>query len=148
MTASSTATTDADRRRAITLLTALLGVALAVSIVHYADNYLNYAEYPQSPTGPDPSASLILAGWFIFTAAGLAGYLLFRRDAGRLALLLLAFYAGSGLVGLGHYTVPGALDMPWWRHAHVVADIACGIAVLAFVVWAWRRRVGSRAGTS
>jgi uncharacterized iron-regulated membrane protein len=22
--------------------------------------------------------------------------------------------------------------MPWWRQAHIVADITCGIAVLAF----------------
>jgi hypothetical protein len=29
--------------------------------------------------------------------------------------------------------------MPWWRHAHIVADIACGFAVLAFAAWAVRR---------
>ncbi len=30
--------------------------------------------------------------------------------------------------------------MPWWRQLHVAADIACGVAILAFVVWALRRR--------
>lgn len=64
---------------------------------------------------------------------GLAGYALLRRGASSLAVAL-ALYSGSGLGGLGHYTVPGALDMPWWRQAHVVADIACGLAILALVV--------------
>ena len=45
----------------------------------------------------------------------------------------------SGLVGLGHYTVAGGTDIPWWRQLHVLADIAYGMAVLAFAVWALRR---------
>jgi hypothetical protein len=65
---------------------------------------------------------------------GLAGYVLLRRGPSPLALTLLALYSGSGLVGIGHYAVPGALDMPWWRQAHVVADIGCGLAILALVV--------------
>ena len=53
--------------------------------------------------------------------------------------MLLAFYSGSGLVGIGHYTVPGAMDMPVFRHAHVVADIALGVAMLVFVARAASR---------
>jgi hypothetical protein len=26
--------------------------------------------------------------------------------------------------------------MPWWRQAHVCLDIACGLAIFAFVLWA------------
>ena len=78
--------------------------------------------------------------WVGFTAAGLAGYLLFRRSASDLALVLLAVYSGSGLVGIGHYLVPGATSMPWWRQVHVSLDIACGIAVFSFVIWAARAR--------
>ena len=40
------------------------------------------------------------------------------------------------LIGIGHYTVPGATDMVWWRQAHVVADIVCGAAVFGFALWA------------
>ena len=89
---------------------------------------------------PDPSRGLVGASWFLFTGAGLAGYLLFRREVTPLALGLLAFYSGSGLVGFGHYTVPGAADMPAWRHAHIVADIVLGAAMISFVFWAARRR--------
>jgi hypothetical protein len=126
--------------QAARLLTPLLALAIAVSVVHYADNYFNYADYPQSADLPNPAATTVLASWFAFTAAGLAGYALFRRGPSPAALLLLAFYSGSGVVGLGHYAVPGATAMPWWRQAHVIADILCGFAILAFVAWSIRRR--------
>ena len=129
-----------EHRRAVRILGAIFAVAVAVSIVHYTDNYVNYHDYPQSRTLPNPSAGLVVGAWFWFTAAGLAGYLLFRRSPSGLALVLLAAYSGSGLVGIGHYLVPGATSMPWWRQAHVCLDIACGIAVFSFAIWAARAR--------
>ncbi len=125
----------AARRR----LHLLLGVAVAVSVVHYLDNTLAYDDFPRSETLPNPSRALVAASWFVFTAFGAAGLVLFHRGRVAAAAACLAVYAGSGLVGLGHYAVPGATGMPWWRHAHVVADIACGVAILAFAVWAVRR---------
>ena len=129
-----------QHERATQILTWLLAAAVAVSVVHYADNVFNYADFPQGGSVPDPSQGLVAVSWFAFTLAGLAGYVLFRRGPSTLALSLLAFYSGSGLVGFGHYTVPGAWDMPAWRHAHIAADIALGIAMFSFVVWAARRR--------
>jgi hypothetical protein len=122
------------------MLTVLLATAIAVSVVHYTDNYVNYSDFPQGD-GPNPSAGLVLGAWFAFTAAGIAGYVLFRREPSTLALVLLAFYSGSGLVGFGHYTVPGAFDMPAAREAHVIADILLGLAMFGFVIWAARSRV-------
>jgi len=52
----------------------------------------------------------------------------------RSAAICLAVYSGSGLVGIGHYTVPGTSEFPWWRHAHVIADIVLGLAVLAIAL--------------
>ena len=119
--------------------------AVAVSIVHYVDNVTAHDAYPQPESGPAPSATAIAISWFVFTGFGLAGYVLFRRDRIDAASVCLAVYAVSGLIGLGHYTVEGATEMPWWRQAHIVADIVCGLAILAFVVWARGR---SRAGFS
>lgn len=132
-------------RRATRVLTVLLTAAVAVSVVHYADNYFNYSAFPQSDTIPNPSKGLVGASWFVFTLAGLAGYLLFRRAPSTLSLALLAFYSGSGLVGFGHYSVDGAFDMPWGRQTHVVADILLGLGLFAFVVWAARHRTVSEA---
>lgn len=36
------------RVRAVRALRAVFWVAVAVSVAHYADNYLNYADYPQA----------------------------------------------------------------------------------------------------
>jgi hypothetical protein len=129
-----------EHRRALRVLTLLMCVAVAVSVIHYCDNYFNYRDYPRSSTLPNPNAASILTAWLAFTAAGLAGYALFRRASSALALVLLAVYSGSGLIGIAHYVVPGATGMPWWRQAHVVLDIACGVAVLAFTLRAVRQR--------
>lgn len=108
-----------------------------VSIVHYVDNVVNFAHFPQPGPGgmPAPSATMIAVGWFVFTAAGLLGIRLFMRSRIVPAAAALAVYSLSGLVGLGHYMVAGAMAMPAWRHAHVIADVICGLLILAFAIW-------------
>lgn len=130
---------SATSRRALERLRPLLVAAVAVSIVHYADNVVNYADYPDPTSGPDPSREVIAAAWFVFTAFGIAAYLLVARERFHAAGVCLAVYAGSGLVGIGHYNVPGAGDMPWWRHAHIIADILLGFVLLTFALWLVRR---------
>ena len=85
-----------------------------------------------SQNGPEPSAGLVLAGWFILTPLAIAGWVYFRRGDAATAGLLFMAYSFSGLVGLGHYTVGGMTDEPLWRQAHVVADILLGFAVFGF----------------
>lgn len=122
--------------RALRGLTALLAVAVAVSVVHYTDNTVNYSDYPESTTLPNPSQAVVLLSWFLFTAFGVAGWVFFRRGQVERACVCLAVYSGSGLVGILHYSVGGTSRFPWWRHAHIAADIACGFAVIGFAVWA------------
>ncbi len=121
-------------------LTGLLAIAVPVSVVHYVDNVVNFSDYPQSSTIVSPTALVIGLAWFAFTAAGAAGYVMYRRAPSPRALLLLGLYSGSGLIGFGHYSVAGAFDMPWWRQLHIVADIVCGLAIFVFAIWAARRR--------
>ncbi|MFT4188268.1 MAG: hypothetical protein QM621_06760 [Aeromicrobium sp.] len=130
--------------------TILVVVALAfvVSIVHYVDNVANYADYPQPPADaalPAPSDTVIALAWFVLTAVGAWGVLNVLRRRVVPAAVGLAFYSASGLIGVGHYTVPGATDMPWWRQAHVVADIGLGAAILALaaLLFAWNRQVAA-----
>jgi hypothetical protein len=128
--------------RATRVLLWLLGVAFIVSVVHYVDNVVNFADYPQPDAGgpPAPTAIVIAVSWFVFTAAGVSGlWLWFQRKIVGAALAFTS-YSVSGLIGIGHYTVPGATSMPWWRQTHVVVDILCGIAVLGFALWAVLRR--------
>ena len=117
------------------VLRAVFEFAVLASIVHYGDNFIATDQYPRSRTVPNPSPESVLAVWAAFTAAGTAGYVLFRRGRVRGACAGLALYSGSGLIGLGHYAAGGTSALEWWRHAHIVADIASGVGMLAFVVW-------------
>src|SRR5687767_2722560 len=112
--------------RADRLITAVVLLAIAVSIVHYTDNYTLYEEYPVSDTIPNPSQGLIGFAWFLFTAFAIAGLYFLRRGNSMAAGISLALYSGSGLVGIGHYAAGGTGDFPWWRHAHIAADILLG----------------------
>ena len=129
-----------DHSRAVRLLGAILALAVVTSIVHYTDNAVNFNEFEPPPDAIPSSPGIVVGFWVVFTAAGLVGYMLFRRGPSNSALALLGFYSGSGLVGIGHYLVPGATSMPWWRQGHVLLDIACGVAVLTFAIWAAKGR--------
>ena len=116
-----------------------MSVAFVVSVVHYIDNTVNYADFPQLEPGsslPNPSDRVIAAMWFVFTAFGVLGLWFWLRGRIRPAAVAIAAYSGSGLVGIGHYLVPGATDMVWWRQTQVIADIICGVLLFAFALWA------------
>lgn len=113
----------------------LLGLAIGFSIVHYTDNVLAYEIYPEgSLLGITITRDLVWISWIVFVAAGLAGYALYTRGRYLLAGLLLALFSTSGLVSLGHYTVPGMSEVAWWRHVSIWIDITLGAAVLAFAM--------------
>ena len=80
----------------------------------------------------------LAVAWFVFTAFGALGLWWWFRGRVTAAAVALTAYSISGLIGLGHYTVPGATSMAWWRQAHVVADIVLGLSLAAFAVTRWR----------
>ena len=130
--------TATRREAALRPLLVLISVAFVVSVVHYIDNTVNYAEYPQTEPGsalPNPSAQVVGGAWFVFTAFGALGLWWFVRGRITAAAVAIAVYSGSGLVGFAHYAVPGATDMAWWRQTHIVADIICGVLLFGFALW-------------
>ena len=133
--------------KATRILLGLLGFAFVVSVVHYTDNYFNYDDYPQPGADgpPAPSKTVIGVAWFVFTASGILGLWFWLRGRVTAAAVALTGYSVSGLIGFGHYTVKGATDMVWWRQTHVIVDIACGIAIFGFAIWAARTLPGSSA---
>jgi hypothetical protein len=134
-TAGNTVGTDAKLQTARRILPVVFWTAVVVSIVHYTDNFANYSDYPHGK-GPEPSAGVVLAAWFVLTPFGLAGWWLYARGQIRKGAMLLIVYSTSGLVGIGHYTaVSGMTDQPAWRQAHVVADILLGASIFAFALW-------------
>lgn len=137
--------------RATRVLCVLLALAFVVSVVHYVDNYVNYSDYPTPSPGsrlPVPSVEVVGGSWFVFTAFGALGLVLWFRRRITLSAVALTAYSLSGLIGFAHYAIPGAIHMVWWRQAHVVADICCGAAVFGFALWAaWHSDELSPPGT-
>ncbi|MGH3474269.1 MAG: hypothetical protein ACRDOT_05070 [Aeromicrobium sp.] len=132
------ARTTMRRQDVLRPLVVLMAVAFLVSVVHYIDNTVNYADYPQVEPGsalPNPSPTVIGSAWFVFTAFGALGLWWFVRGRITAAAVAIAVYSGSGLVGFAHYAVPGAIDMVWWRQVHVIADIICGLLLIGFALW-------------
>lgn len=131
--AESASPQTASPLRGTRTILVVVAAAVVVSVVHYVDNYANYADYPvpgPDATIPAPSDTVVGLAWFVFTAFGAWGVWNLLRGRVVPAVIGLALYSVSGLIGIGHYTVSGALDMPLWRQAHVVADIALGVTIL------------------
>ena len=123
----------------IRLLNIVFFTAVASSLVHYTDNYLAFDRFPNDGVGPSITADSVWIAWIIFTAFGVAGYVLYRRGQIRQGSALLAVYSISGLIGIGHYTASGMSELAWWRHVHIAADFLCGVAVLTFAIWSVRQ---------
>jgi hypothetical protein len=114
----------------------LFAVALAASVVstaiHYTDNYIAFADYPGSGS---ISRATIPITWVVLTLAGVAGYVLYRRNRGLAAHLLLAVYSITGLATPLHYLYGSPGELPFWRNVSILADGVTGAAVLAFALW-------------
>ena len=110
-------------------LLVLLAVAFTVSVVHYGDNAINYDDFPADGALPDPPRWLVTSSWFAFTAAAVGAVVMLARGRVLAGAILLAVYSGSGLVGIGHYPVQGALGIHSRRHLSGAGDIACGLAI-------------------
>ena len=123
----------------IKLLNIVFFTAVASSLVHYTDNYLAFDRFPNDGPGPNITADSVWIAWIVFTAFGVASYVLYRRGQIRQGSALLAVYSISGLIGIGHYTASGTSRLAWWRHVHIGVDILCGIAVLTFAIWSVRQ---------
>ena len=119
------------------LLQVLLAVAVVESFVHYTDNTLRYDDY----TVPDPSVLgglvqrwVIPVSWVLFTAAAVVGYRRFRQGRFPEAAAWLGAYSVSGLISVLHYTDISPDDLSPFQNLFVFADIALGVALLAFAL--------------
>jgi hypothetical protein len=113
----------------------ILGVAFVLSVFHYLDNWARFDRYALSPDSPVTAAYQIPLAWVIFTVAGVAGFVQFRRGRWWPATVLLAFYALSGLVGLAHYNDAPPGDFDGLQNLLIVTDVLAGFAVLGLVLW-------------
>jgi hypothetical protein len=106
---------------------------------HFADNYISIETYPQPEwvTGP-----VVLISWPLFTALGVAGYLLYRRGQFANAHAFLIAYSYTGLSSLGHFLSGSPDEFTTRGLVSVLIDGAAGTAVLAVALWSILARRG------
>ena len=83
---------------------------IAVSLFHFTDNAVNVDTYPKAGWQPDWFEVLVVVGWFLYTAVGVAGYRLYRQGrygAAHACLLIYGYLVAPGPPG---ERVPGAGD--------------------------------------
>ena len=122
---------------------ATVGFVVAASIVltlfHFTDNYLSIDTYPQPNWISGP---IVLVSWPLFTALGVAGYLLYRQGQFAKAHILLLAYSYTGLSSLGHFLSGSPDEFTTRGLISVFVDGAAGSAVLAVAIWSIRARHG------
>jgi hypothetical protein len=116
----------------VTALFRVLLAGIVLTVVHYADNYLYFDEYPQP-------GSLrrwqVYTGWIVLTAVGVLGYRLYKSGYAGAAYVALVVYSYTGTSSLGHYLYGSWSEFSVKQHVFILVDGATGLAVLAFVVW-------------
>ena len=126
---------QADERRTLTLLRAILAASILSTAIHYTHNFIAVSHYP----GPGGSfytvvRVAIVVAWPLLTAIGLTGYRRYRERRYREAHVCLAVYSLTGLATMGHF-IYGNPQIPAFFYATLFTDALAGIAVLAFVLW-------------
>jgi len=129
----------ADRLR---ILRWLLAANVAASILHYVDNVLFFAQYPE-PRWID--THFIDAFWFAMTPQAWLGYRLMRRGRTHTGAGVLYLYAAAGLLVLGHYRYAPWCGIAARIHVFILLE---AIAALALAAWlAWMQFGSRRAGS-
>ncbi|MEK6277655.1 MAG: hypothetical protein AABM29_06575 [Actinomycetota bacterium] len=113
-----------------------MGLVVAASglltAFHFTDNYLSIETYPQ----PDwVTGAAVLVSWPLFTALGVAGYLLYRQGRFATAHGFLIAYSYTGLSSLGHFLSGSPDEFTTRGLISVLTDGVAGSAVLAVALW-------------
>jgi hypothetical protein len=104
---------------------------IAVSLFHFTDNAVNVDTYPKAGWQPDWFEYLVVVGWLLYTAVGLAGYRLYERGRFRAAHVCLLIYGYLIASSLGHFLYGSPDELTTRGLISVFVDVAAGLAVMA-----------------
>jgi uncharacterized membrane protein YfcA len=124
----------------------VLGTA-AVSLFHFTDNAINVDTYPKAGWQPDWFPALVVIGWFLYTAVGVAGWRLYERGRLRAAHACLLIYGYLVASSLGHFLYGSPDELTTRGLISVLVDVAAGLLVIAVALWSIvaQRAEGARA---
>ncbi|GAB4375854.1 MAG: hypothetical protein Kow00121_22090 [Elainellaceae cyanobacterium] len=122
----------------LSLLAGILTASMISTAIHYTDNALFIADYPQ-PDGITLTG--IAVSWILLTAIGALGYWFYRQQNFWVAYVCLFVYSLTGLSSLGHYWYGAFADFSAKMHLFIWLDGLVGATVLGFALWSafvWR----------
>jgi len=122
-----------NRADELTIVRRVFVTALLLSVVHYIDNTVRFADYSGGKSG-FITRPMIPLSWVLFTAAGIAGYRYLKQGNRSLGGSLLGVYSVSGLIGPFHYTTVSPGDFNWFQNTFIALDALAGLAVLIVAV--------------
>jgi hypothetical protein len=139
------------RPPSVTTVRNVVYACIALTLFHFTDNAVFIDDYPKASWQPDWFAAVVVVGWFVFTATGIAAYRAYRRGDFRLAHPLLLLYAYMVMSSLGHFLYGSPSELTTRGAVSVFVDVVAGAAVLVVAAWsitARRQLSGSRSAAS
>ena len=113
------------------ILSPLMLVYGAASLLHFMHNAVYVREYPNLPAWLT-SAGVVVA-WLVVAAVGVLGYLLYSRVSRVAGLITISVYAMFGLGGLDHYTVAPVSAHTVAMNLTILLEAAAAAVLLVFV---------------
>jgi hypothetical protein len=115
----------------------VVAASIVVTAFHFTDNAISIDDYPQ----PDwINVAVVLISWPLFSAVGVAGYLLYRDGQFPLANWLLLAYAFAGISSLGHLLSGSPDEFTTRGLISIFTDGLAGFAVLTVALWSFMAR--------
>ena len=108
---------------------------IAVSLFHFTDNAVNVDTYPKAGWQPDWFDILVVVGWFLYTAVGVAGWRLYERGRFGAAHAFLLLYGYLIASSLGHFLYGSPDELTTRGLISVFVDVAAGLTVIAVALW-------------
>jgi hypothetical protein len=111
----------------------LLLLYCGASLLHFAHNAENVADYPNLPLWI--SRAWIYRAWSAISLIGRSGYLLLRRNRMAPGLILLAIYTALGLDGLLHYGRAPMAAHTFGMNLTIWTEVVAAAVAFAAVLW-------------
>jgi hypothetical protein len=129
----------------LSLVRAVVLGTIAVSLFHFTDNAVNVDTYPKAGWQPDWFEWLVVAGWLLYTAVGVAGLRLYQQGRDRGANACLLIYGDLIASSLGHFLYGSPDELTTRGLISVFVDVSAGIVVMAVAIWSILARRGAPA---
>jgi hypothetical protein len=127
---------DLHRTTPLFLLFALIMYFIA-SLVHFVHNAEYLHAYPNMPAWLTPGG--VYLAWWVVTAVGVVGIVLYKFFAPRTGLVVLALYAGLGYAGLDHYVVAPLSAHTIGMNATIAFEVVTATVLLLTIVQQWMK---------